>query len=99
MHYTLVLALESRHGGALNAMAVIHAQEGRLDDALRLFNEAMAVAPQAAHLHNNAGYALLRAGRLDEAETALLRARELDPANRQVAQNLDLLRTAQARAG
>lgn len=98
-HYTRVLAQEPRHVGALNALAVIHAQEGQLDDALKWFNAAMAVAPQAAHLHNNAGYALLRAGRLNEAETALLRAKDLDPANRQVAQNLDLLRTAQARAG
>lgn len=98
-HYARVLAVEPSHVGALNAMAVIHAQEGRIDDALALFGKAMAVAPQAAHLHNNAGYALLRAGRLDEAETALLRAQGLDPANLQIKQNLGLLRTAQARAG
>lgn len=97
-HYAQVLELEPRHVGALNAMAVIHAQEGSLDDALKLFGEAMAVAPQAAHLHNNAGYALLRAGRLDEAEVALLKARHLDPGNPQVGQNLSLLRAAQARA-
>jgi len=98
-HYARVLAMEPRHVGALNAMAVIHAQEGRVDDALVLIGKAMAVSPQAAHLHNNAGYALLRAGRLDEAETALLRAQMLDPANQQITQNLALLRTAQARTG
>jgi len=98
-HYARVLAQDPRHVGALNAMAVIHAQEGRLDDALKLFGAAMEVAPQAAHLHNNAGYALLRANRLDEAEEALLRARDLDPSGQQVAQNLVLLRAAQGRAG
>lgn len=98
-HYAQVLALEPRHAGALNAMAVIHAQEGRLEDALRLFGEAMAVAPQAAHLYNNVGYALLRAGRLEDAEAALLKAREFDPGNSQALQNLALLRAAQAKAG
>lgn len=98
-HYAQVLALDPRHVGALNGMAVIHAQEGRLDDALKLFGAAMEVAPQAAHLYNNVGYALLRANRLDEAKAALLRAHDLDPASLQVVQNLGLLRAAQARAG
>lgn len=98
-HYSETLARDPRHVGALNAAAVVHAQEGQLEDALKLFAEAMIVAPGAAHLHNNAGYAMLRAGRLHEAESALLRARDLDPANQQVIQNLTLLRAAQARAG
>lgn len=97
--YAQVLALEPRHLGALNAMAVIHAQEGQIDEALKLFSQAMALAPEAAHLHNNAGYALLRAGRLAEAEAALLRAQALDPANPKTQQNLALLRAAQERAG
>lgn len=97
--YAQVLALDPRHLGALNAMAVIHAQEGQFDEALKLFGRAMALAPEAAHLHNNAGYALLRAGRLAEAEAALLRAQALDPANPKTLQNLALLRAAQQRAG
>lgn len=98
-HYAQVLAQEPRHVGALNGMAVIHAQEGQFDEAMKLFGQAMALAPEAAHLHNNAGYALLRAGRLAEAEAALLRAQALDPANPKTQQNLALLRAAQQRAG
>lgn len=98
-HYAKVLVQDPRHVGALNGTAVIHAQEGHLETALTFFREAISVAPQAAHLHNNIGYALLRAGRLDESEVALLRARDLDSANRQVVQNLALLRAAQERVG
>lgn len=97
--YVEVLAQDARHVGALNGLAVIHAQEGQVDEALKLFYRAMALSPDAPHLHNNAGYALLRAGRLAEAEVALLRAQTLDPANVRTRQNLALLRAAQERAG
>lgn len=80
----------------LNALAVIYAQSDRTDEALKLFVRASDLAPGAAHVHNNTGYALLRAGRLDEAERALKQARELDPSNVQTQQNLALLATAQA---
>ncbi len=89
--YTQALELNPEHVGALNAMAVIHAQSDRTDEALKLFTRAIQLAPKAAHIHNNMGYALLRAGRLDEAGTELKKARELDPTSVQTAQNLDLL--------
>ena len=94
--YEQVLEMVPDHVGALNALAVIHAQSDRIDEALKLFARARQLAPGAAHVHNNTGYALLRAGRLDEAERALKLAQELDPSSVQTQQNLTLLANAQA---
>ena len=98
-HYEKVLALEPGHVGALNALAVIQAQQGRTNQAITLFARARELAPGAAHIHNNAGYALMSAGRLDEAERALKRALELNPSSVPTRQNLELLARAQAERG
>lgn len=95
--YVQTLKMAPEHLGALNGLAVIYAQSGRTDEALKLFAYAAELAPASAHIRNNAGYALLRAGRLDEAEIALNKARELDPANTQTRQNLALLASAMAK--
>lgn len=94
--YEQVLALTPEHVGALNALAVIYAQSDRTDAALPLFRRAMDLAPGAAHVRNNTGYALLRDGRLDEAELELKLALELDPSSLQTQQNLVLLANAKA---
>lgn len=98
-HYEKVLALDADHVGALNALAVVHAQLDRTDEAFRLFARARQLAPDAAHIHNNAGYALMRAGRLEEAEPALKLALALDPQSVPTRQNLELLARAQAERG
>lgn len=98
-HYEKALALEPDHVGALNALAVVYAQLDRTDQALRLFARARQLAPGASHIHNNAGYALMRAGRLEEAEPALKRALALDPQSVPTRQNLELLARAQAERG
>lgn len=96
-HYTQALELDPDHVGALNALAVIHAQSGRTAEALKLFSRALALSPKAAHVHNNMGYALMRAGRLDEAGERLREARTLDPASLQASQNLALLAKEEGR--
>lgn len=98
LYYEQVLRMEPRHVGALNALGVIHAQDGRTDEALALFARAIALAPEAPHLYNNAGYALLRAERLDEAGFQLQRAQQLSPASTQTQQNLALLAQARRKA-
>ena len=98
-HYEKALALEPDHVGALNALAVVHAQLDRTDEALKLFARARQLAPGVAHIHNNAGYALMRAGRLEEAEPALKLALALDPQSVPTRQNLELLARAQAERG
>jgi hypothetical protein len=94
--YAEVLKMAPDHVGALNALAVIYAQSDRIDEALALFRRASDLTPDAAHVYNNIGYALLRADRLDEAEVALQRARALDPANVMTQQNLALVATGKA---
>ncbi|MBE0474937.1 LytR C-terminal domain-containing protein [Rhodoferax sp.] len=96
-HYAQALKMVPDHLGALNGLAVIYAQTDRTFDALKLFAYAIELAPASAHIRNNAGYALLREGRLDEAESALNKARELDPNNAQTQQNLALLASARAK--
>ena len=98
LHYEQVLRLDPRHVGALNALGVIHAQDGRTDEALALFAQAIALAPEAPHLYNNAGYALLRANRLNEAGFQLERAQQLSPGSAQTQQNLVLLAQARRKA-
>lgn len=97
-YYTQVLQLEPQHVAALNALAVIHAQEGRTQEAVALLTRAIALAPDTPHLYNNIGYALLRAGYLDEAGLQLKRAQELSPASLQLLQNMELLAQAKREA-
>lgn len=97
--YKQVLQLEPLHLGALNALGVIQAQDGQTDEAVKLFSKAITVAPNAVHLYNNIGYALLRADRLDEAGIQLQMARQLSPASTSTLQNLALLEQAKRHAG
>lgn len=95
--YERVLSLQPEHVGALNALGVIRAQDGRGDEALDLFARALKQEPTAAHIHNNLGYALLREERLDEAQAALKLALDLRPDSAQTLKNLELLAEARAR--
>lgn len=89
--YAQALMLQPQHLGALNAMAVLYAQSDRVDQAIELFRRALTLDPNAAHVHNNLGYALLLAGRLDESGVELKLARDLNPSNGQTGHNLELL--------
>lgn len=93
--YRQVLERTPHHVGALNALAVIYAQSDRTDDALKVFALALREAP-SAHIYNNTGYTLLRAGRLEEAELALKEALNLEPSSVRMLQNLALLEKAKA---
>ena len=96
--YAQALILQPQHLGALNAMAVLYAQSDRVEQAIELFRRALTLDADAAHVHNNLGYALLLAGRLDESGAELKRARDLNPANAQTGQNLELLARSQEQA-
>jgi len=95
--YLQVLGRQPLHLGALNAIAVVYAQTERNDKAIEYFRRALELDPKASHVHNNLGYALLLAGRLDESEAELKLARELSPSNWQTGQNLELLARTQER--
>lgn len=92
-----VLELDPRHLEAINALAVAYAESGELDESLLWFEHALALAPAAAHVHNNYGYALYRLGRLDDAEQALRRAQDLDPGHARTRQNMMLVSEARAK--
>lgn len=96
--YAQVLQHQPSHLQALNAIAVIYAQTQRIDKALHAFRRALEMAPQASHVHNNLGYALMREGRLVEAERELGLAHDLNPSSPQTRQNMVLLSQAKARA-
>jgi tetratricopeptide (TPR) repeat protein len=55
--------MHSNYGGALF-------EEGRFDEALAHFNEALRINPKYADARRNAGIVLLRQGKIDEAITA-----------------------------
>lgn len=96
--YAKVLNKQPLHLGALNSIAVIYAQTERTDKALQFFKRVLELDPQASHVHNNLGYALLIAGQLVEAESELKLAHDLNPSSSQTRQNLELLASAKERA-
>ena len=67
--YVQALTLDSRNVEALNAIATIYSQQGRLAEAESTLREAVAQNPGAAYLHNNLGYSLLKQNRPAEAAT------------------------------
>ncbi len=97
--YMQVLSKQPSHLGALNSIAVIYAQTQRSDKAIEYFKRAIELDPQASHVHNNLGYALLLAGRLAEAGPELALAHDLNPSNSQPRQSLEsLARSAEGAA-
>lgn len=96
--YAKVLSLQPTHVGALNAMAVIYAQSARFEQSVELFRQALAVDASAAHVHNNFGYALMLAGRLDEAQIQLDQAQALNPLSELTRKNRALLAQSRGHA-
>jgi Flp pilus assembly protein TadD len=54
-------------------------QEGRIDEGVRRYRQALALQRSSAPIHNGMGVALLRLGRTDEARPHLEEAIRLDP--------------------
>lgn len=94
--YRQLLALAPGHVDALNALGVLEAGQEHLDVALALFGQARAAAPASVPVRNNLGYALMLAGRLDQAEVELEAALNLDPSNASTRANLTHLQSRRA---
>ena len=75
----------------VNAKALLRLFQGRLEEALVLFEEAVKLDPLHAAYHPNLGNILLRLGRLDEADAAYRRALELQPATRSAHLSLSII--------
>jgi len=89
--YAKVLSLNPKHVGALNALGVIYAQSERYDQSIEFFKRALEADANAAHVYNNYGYALMLAGRLDEAQTQLDQAFALNPLSELTRKNRAIL--------
>ena len=63
----------------LGALAVMHAQQGRLDHAVQLLHRALDRGPDIAELHNNLGMTLYSLQRTDEAVACYQKALALRP--------------------
>ncbi len=64
---------------AHNNLASLLASEGKLDEAIAHFQEAVRLKPDHAKAHDSLGVALVRAGRTREAVEAFVRAVQLSP--------------------
>jgi predicted O-linked N-acetylglucosamine transferase (SPINDLY family) len=65
--------------GALFAAALANQKAGRLDEAVRDYQEILKLQPDQLDVLNNMGVALRRMGRLEEAAASYRRVVELDP--------------------
>ncbi len=86
--YGKVLAADARNPDALNLMGLIAAHTGRHDEALTLFDRAVAAAPYFVEAHFNKGIALTSLGRNLEAIHAFTHTLQLDPTHAGASLNL-----------
>jgi tetratricopeptide (TPR) repeat protein len=77
---------------ALHLLGVTLGQRDRLDEALRLIDQAIARRPRVAAYHGNRGEVLRKLGKHQEALGALETALELDPALASAHNNLGMIR-------
>jgi tetratricopeptide (TPR) repeat protein len=81
---------EERKALAHNERGLDLFAQGKVEQAVREYNEALRAYPALAAAHNNLGSAHFAAGRFEEAAAAFRRAVELDPAYGQAHFNLAL---------
>lgn len=77
--YDRVLRARPDHPGALNLLGVVRVQSQRFEEALALFDKAIAAGGANADYHANRGLALRGTERLEDAMEAFRRAVEIDP--------------------
>lgn len=83
-----ILHQEPSHTGALHLLATVDAQEGHLDQALALFDQALTLVPNSGPMHMDRGNVLMMQGHVAEAKQAYLRAMRLNPSQAEVYSNL-----------
>jgi tetratricopeptide (TPR) repeat protein len=91
-HYPEEPELRSDLGAALVLL-------GDFDEALRQFQEAIALAPKDPRFHSDLGWAYMEMGRLKEAKPHLKRSLKLDPVYAYAKGNLDLLSFLEKKGG
>lgn len=76
--YLKAVAADEAHVDALNALGSLYAERGELERATQMFEKVTALAPDAAYLYNNLGFAYFLQGRQDQAYAAVRKALLLD---------------------
>ena len=93
--YRTAIAIDPRNVEAHNALGVALARSGRYEDAEATLRQAVAMAPDLAHLRSNLGFLLMLVGKSDEAVRELQAAVRKDSSNATAFRNL---RDAMARS-
>jgi Flp pilus assembly protein TadD len=84
---------------AMNNLAILYLETGRLDEAAEYGNMAVRTEPNYANGHLTLGSIYATAGDLDRAETEFAKALELDPASGAAKANIEKLRTQKSQGG
>lgn len=85
-----VVSPEERKALAHNERGLGHFEKGKIEQAVKEYNEAIRAYPALAAAHNNLGSAYFAAARFEEAAASFRRAVELDPNYGQAHFNLAL---------
>jgi spermidine synthase len=94
--YRAVLAQHPGNADALNALADLLCEEGRLDEALTLSQQALRARPGSGMFLDTYGWILSKQNRLDESVAALQQAAALLPDHPIVSSHLAAVRVARA---
>jgi Tfp pilus assembly protein PilF len=72
------VAADDKYIDAFNALASLYARRGETERAVKMFEKLTAIAPEAAYLHNNLGFAYYLTGHQEEAYASVKKALTLD---------------------
>ena len=84
----LVVAADKKQFDAVHLLGLIEFQQGKFDDALRQFRQAVKSNPRSVHAYCNLGLVLQQLERHEEALTCLTRALAIEPDNLLALNNL-----------
>ena len=81
-HYLHAIALAPEMAAAYHGLAYLYGQhESNLEKAIELARKATELSPKSAPYYNTLSWLCYKTGKFDEAETAILKAIELEPDN------------------
>ena len=83
--------------GRLFGEALRHQHQGKLNEAIRLYKQVLALTPNHAEAWNNLGVALATQGQVEGALTAFSKATVVDPSSAEARNNLGLALAGQGR--